>query len=126
MFVICLKTFIAEGSPVQSTAEISNIQEILEKSKDIKDSSQYTIGSRIVQEDPVLHHNAYKATLRTFKMMFTLSHKLSGSMNKSSKAVSGSRPLLRAKVSGFHPHVPNTTGMDTSLKENELRFCEYG
>ena len=124
VFVICLKTFIAEGSPVQSTAEISNIQEILEKSKDIKDSSQYTIGSRIVQEDPVLHHNAYKATLRTFKMMFTLSHKLSGSMNKSSKAVSGSRPLLHVKASSFCPHVPNITGTGTPLKEGELRCYE--
>ena len=107
-------------------AEFSSIQEILEKSKDIKDPSQYNIRSRIVQEDPVIHHSGYKAAPRTSKLMFTLGQKLSGSVNKSSKAVPVSRPPLQVKASSFCPYVPSIMGTDAPPKEGILRCYECG
>ena len=108
------------------TAELSSIQEILEKSKDIEDSSQYNIGLRIVQEDPVLHQSASKVALRISKPMFTQSHKSSGFRNKSSKPIPGSRPPMLARASSHRPHVPNITGTDAPPKEGELRCYECG
>ena len=108
------------------TAEFSNIQDILEKSKDIEDSSLYNIWSRIVQEDPVLHQSAYKATLRTSKLIVTQSHKSFGFMNKSSQPIPGSRPSMQVKAFSHHLHVPNITDTDTPPKEGELRCYECG
>ena len=75
------------------TAGFSSIQEILEKSKDIKDSSWYDIGLRIVQEDTILHHSAYRAALRTYQLMLNLSHKPPGFMSRPDKSIAGSKLL---------------------------------
>ena len=106
------------------TAELSSIQEILEKSKDIEDSSQYDIRSRIVQDDTVLHQSAYKAAPRTSRLMLNPNHKSSRFMNRSNKSVAGFKPTLQMKASSFHPHVHNITGTDTPPKEGELRYYE--
>ena len=47
-------------------------------------------------------------------------------MNRSNISVAGSKPPLQTKASIFCPHVPNTTGTDTTLKEGELRCYECG
>ena len=107
-------------------AEFSSIQEILEKSKDIEDSSRYGIWLRILQEEPVLHQSAYKSTPRASKHMPKNSHKSTGFINRSIKSVKKSKPPLQTKATGFHPHVPNITGTDTPLKEGELRCYECG
>ena len=106
--------------------EFSSIQEILEKSKDIKDSSQYEIRLRIIQEESVLQNSAYKPTPRTSKPMPNNNHKSGGFMKRSNKSVTRYKPPVQLKASNFHPHVPNITGADTPLKEGELRCYECG
>ena len=106
------------------TTEFSSIQEILEKSKNIEDSSWYDIGSRVVQEDTVLHHSVYRIAPRTSKPMFNPSHKSSGFMSRPNKSVAGSKPPIQTKSTSFHQHVPNITGTNTPPKEGELRCFE--
>ena len=108
------------------TTEFSSIQEILEKSKAIKDSSWYDIRSRIIQEEPVLQNSAYKPAPRISKLMPNHNHKFRGFMNRSNKSVAGYKPPLQPKACSFHPHVPNITGTDIPLKEGELRCYECG
>ena len=79
------------------TAEFSSIQEILEKSKDIEDSSQYDIRSRILQEEPVLHQSADKSAPRAFKQMPISNHNSIRFMNRSAKSANGSKPPLQTK-----------------------------
>ena len=108
------------------TTEFRSIQEVLEKSKDIEDSSQYDIGSRVIQEEPVLHQSAYKSRPREPKQMPNTSHKSIGFICRSSKSTTGSKPLVTMKASGFCHQVPNVTGTDTPHKEGELRCYECG
>ena len=103
------------------TTEFSSIQEILEKSKDIEDSSRYDIGLRVIHEEPVLHQSAYKSAPRAPKHMPNTSHKSIGFIGRSSKSTTGSKPLVMMKASGLGPQVPNITGTDTPPKEGEFQ-----
>ena len=104
------------------TAKFSNIQEILEKSKDIEDSSQYDIGSRMVQEDPILNHSMYKTTPQTSKLMLLQQQESPGSVHKSSRPMPKPQMLSRARSI----HIPTMAGINAPLKEGELRCYECG
>ena len=97
-------------------AEFSSLQEIFEKVKDIKDSSQYDIGLRMANNVTL---TAYKPTVKTSKPMFYQPQTMTEPTQRNLKLVF--HPQLAAKVSNSCPHVPN--GMETPLKEGEL--CCY-
>ena len=58
------------------TAEFSSIEDILEKAKDIKDSSWYDIGSRNANDGNDTITTVYKPAVRTSKPMFYPAYKL--------------------------------------------------
>ena len=106
------------------TAEFSS-REILEKFKDIEDSSRYDIGSRILQDDPVLHQSMYKSAPKAYKLPMNNSKPIRF-MNRSTRSANGSKPPLQMKATSFHPHVPNTANVEAPPKEGELRCYECG
>ena len=57
------------------TAEFSSIEDILEKAKDIEDSSRYDIGSRNANDGNDAITTAYKPAVRTSKPMFYPAYK---------------------------------------------------
>ena len=57
------------------TAEFSSIEDILEKAKDIEDSSRSDIGSRNANDGNNAITTAYKPAVRTLKPMFYPAYK---------------------------------------------------
>ena len=102
------------------TAEFSSIEDILEKAKDIEDSSQYDIGSRNANDSNDVTTTAYKPTVRTSKPMFYPTYKTAGHTWRNHTLVS--HPQMTAKASNSCPHIASSTG--APLKEGELRYYE--
>ena len=104
------------------TAEFSSIEDILEKAKDIEDSSRYDIGSRNANNGNDVATTAYKPTVRTSKPMFCPAYKTAGHTQRNHTPVSCLK--MTAKASNSHPHVASSTG--APLKEGELRCYKCG
>ena len=104
------------------TAEFSSIEDILEKSKDIKDSSRYNIRSRNANNGNDAITTAYKPAVRTSKPMFYPAYKPVGHTQRNHTLVS--HPQTTAKASNSRPQAANTAG--APLKEGELRCYECG
>ena len=83
------------------TAELSSIEDILEKAKDIEDSSQYNIGSRNENDGNDAITTAYKPAVRTSKPMFYPAYKPVGSTQRNHTLVS--RPQTTAKLIAVVP-----------------------
>ena len=98
------------------TAEFSSIEYILEKAKDIEDSSWYDIGSRNANDSNDVATTAYKPTVRTSKLMFYPAYKTAGHTHRNHTPVS--RPQTTAKASNSLPHIASSTGAPP--KEGEL------
>ena len=98
------------------TAEFSSIEDILEKVKDIEDSSRYNIGLRNVNDGNDVAKTTYKPTVKTSKPMFYQSYKTAGHTQRNHTLVS--HPQTTAKASNSHPHVTSSTGAPP--KEGEL------
>ena len=104
------------------TAEFSSIEDILEKAKDIEDSSQYDIGSRNANDGNDITTTMYKPTVRTSKLMFYQTYKTAGHTQRNHTLVSC--PQTTAKASNSHPHIASS--MEAPPKEGELRCYECG
>ena len=104
------------------TAEFSSIEDILEKAKDIEDSSQYDIGLRNANDGNDSVTTVYKPAVRTSKLMFYPAYKPVGHTQRNHTLVS--HPQTTAKASNSRPQVANNTG--TPPKEGELRCYECG
>ena len=102
------------------TAGISSIEDILEKAKDIKDSSRHDLRSRTASDIIDLTLTVYKPAVRTSKLMFYQQQKTSGPVQRNLKPVS--HPQTTAKASNSCLHVPSGTG--TPSKEGELHCYE--
>ena len=103
------------------TAKFSSMQDILEKVKDIKDSSWYDIRSRMSIE--VTHNNAY-----TNQNMVKSSKQMTG---VAPRGTTGQMMMNRQvpkpiwKMSSNTCKIPETTGKQP-LKEGELKCYECG
>ena len=104
------------------TAEFRSIEDILEKAKDIKDSSRYNIRSRNTNDGNDAITTAYKPVIRTSKPMFYPAYKPVGHTQRNHTPVS--RPQMTAKASNSCPQVANNAG--TPPKEGELRCYKCG
>ena len=104
------------------TAEFSSIEDILEKAKDIEDSSRYDIGSRNANDGNDVATTAYNPAVRPLKPMFYPTYKIAGNTQRNHTPVS--RPQMTAKASNSRPHVASSTGAPP--KEGELRCYECG
>ena len=104
------------------TAEFSSIEDILEKAKDIKDSSCYDIGLRAANDVIDVTPTAYRPTVKISKLMFYQPQKTSGPVQRNLKLVS--HPQMTVKASNSCPHVPSSMG--PPLKEGELCCYECG
>ena len=98
------------------TAEFSSIEDILEKAKDIEDSSWYDIGSRNANDGNDVATTAYKPVVRTLKPMLYPAYKTAGHTQRNHTPVSC--PQMTVKASNSHPHVASSTG--APLKEGKL------
>ena len=98
------------------TAEFSSIEDILEKAKDIEDSSQYDIGLRNANDSNDITMTTYKPAVRTLKPMFYQTYKTAGHTQRNHTLVS--HPQTTAKASNSFPHVASSMG--APLKEGEL------
>ena len=101
---------------------ITSIEDILEKAKDIEDSSQYDIGLRNANDGNDVTTTAYKPAVRTSKPMFYPTYKIAGNTQRNHTPVS--RPQMTAKASDSRPHVASSTGAPP--KEGELQCYECG
>ena len=90
------------------TAEFSSIEDILEKAKDIEDSSRYDIGLRNANDGNNAITTAYKPAVRTSKPMFYPAYKPVGNTQRNHTMVS--RPQTTAKAINSRPQIANTTG----------------
>ena len=95
------------------------MQDILEKAKDIEDSSPYDFGSRVANDVIDINPTAYRPTVKTTKPTFYQAQKITGPTQRNLKLVS--HPQTTVKASNSHPNIPN--GMGTPLKKGEL--CCY-
>ena len=98
------------------TAEFSSIEDILEKAKDIEDSSRYDIGSRNANDGNDVATTTYNPAVRTSKLMFYPTYKIAGNTQRNHTQVS--RPQTTAKASNSRPHIANST--EAPPKEGEL------
>ena len=104
------------------TVEFSNMKDILEKPKDIKDSSWYDIGLRIANDIIDVTLTAYRPMVKTSIPMFYQAQKTSGLTQRNPKPIS--HPQMTAKVSNSCHHIPS--GMGAPWKEGELHCYECG
>ena len=97
------------------------MQDILEKMKDIEDSSQYDIGSQMSIE--VTHNNAYanQSVAKSSKQMIGVAPKGTTGQTMTNRQVT--QPIR--KMSSNTHKIPETTGKQPS-KEGELRCYECG
>ena len=103
------------------TVEFSSMQDILEKMKDIEDSSQYDIGSQMSIE--VTHNNAYanQSVAKSSKQMIGVAPKGTTGQTMTNRQVT--QPIR--KMSSNTHKIPETTGKQP-LKEGELKCYECG
>ena len=90
------------------TAEFSSIEDILEKAKDIEDSSRYDIRSTNANDGNDAITTMYKPTVKTSKPMFYPAYKPVGNTQRNHTLVS--RPQMTVKATNSRPQVANTTG----------------
>ena len=97
------------------------MQDILEKVKDIKDSSRYDIGSQMSIE--VTHNNAYtnQSVAKSSKRMIGVALKGTTGQTMTNRQVT--QPIQ--KTSSNTHKIPETTGKQP-LKEGELKCYECG
>ena len=105
-----------EGLRRGITAEFSSIEDILEKAKDIKDTSRCDIGLRNENDGNDVATTTYKPTVKTTKTMFYQTYKTTGLTQRNHTPVSC--PQTTAKASNSHPHITSSTGAPP--KEGEL------
>ena len=92
------------------------MEDILEKAKDIEDSSQYDIGLRTAKDISNVAPTVYKPTVKTSKSMFYQTNKSSVLTQRNHTPVS--HPQMTVKASNSRPHVTSCTGAPP--KEGEL------
>ena len=97
------------------TVEFSSMQDILEKPKDIKDSSRYDIGSQMSVE--AMHNNTYanQNMVKSYKQMIGVA--LRGTTGQMTMNRQVPKPIWNTS-SNTHK-IPETTGKQPS-KEGEL------
>ena len=98
------------------------MEDILEKAKDIKDSSQYDIGSRTANDIIDIAPTAYRPMVKTSKPMFYQAQKTYELSQRNPKPVSHLQMTVKANNS--RPHVPSGTGAPS--KEGELHCGQKG
>ena len=103
------------------TAEFSSMQDILEKAKDIKDSSRYDIGSQMSVETAHRRAHANQSVAKSSKWMIEVEPKgTTGQIRTNRQAT---QPIR--KMSSNTRKKPETTGKQPS-KEGELKCYECG
>ena len=104
------------------TAEFSSMEDILEKAKDIEDSSRYDIIVRTANDISDVVLTMYTPVVKTSKPMFYQAQKSSGLTQRTLKP--GSHPHTTVKASNSPRHVTSGTGVPS--KEGELHCYECG
>ena len=97
------------------------MQDILEKAKDIKDSSRYDIGSQMSIE--AMHNNAYanQSVVKSSKQMIGVA--LRGTTGQTMTNRQVTQPIWKTSSNTYK--IPETTGKQP-LKEGELKCYECG
>ena len=103
------------------TAEFSSMQDILEKAKDIKDSSCYDIGSRMPVETAYSSAYANQNMEKSSKWMIEIALKGTTGQIRMNRQVA--QPIW--KMSRNTHKIPETTGKQPS-KEGKLKCYEWG
>ena len=103
------------------TAESSSMQDILEKAKDIEDSSHYDIGSQMSIETVHSSAHANQSMARSSKQMIEVALKGTTGQIRMNRQVT--QPIQ--KMSSNTRKIPETTGKQCS-KEGELKCYECG
>ena len=103
------------------TAEFSSIQDILEKAKDIKDSSQYDIGARMSVETAHSGAHANQNMAKSSKWMIEVA--LKGTTGQIRMNTQVTQPIW--KTSSNTHKIPETTGKQPS-KEGKLKCYKCG
>ena len=103
------------------TAEFSSMQDILEKVKDIEDSSRYDIGSRMSVKTVHRSAHANQSVAKSYKQMIEVA--LKGTTGQIRTNWQVTQPIR--KTSSNTRKIPETTGKQP-LKEGELRCYECG
>ena len=103
------------------TVEFSSMQDILEKAKDIKDSSHYDIGSRMSVETAHGSMHANQSMARSSKWMIEVAPKGTTGQIRTNRQVT--HPIW--KTSSNTCKIPEKTGKQPS-KEGELKCYECG
>ena len=103
------------------TAEFRSMQDILEKAKDIKDSSHYDIRSRMSVETAHGRAHANQSVARSSKRMIEVAPK--GTTGQIRKNRQVTQPIH--KMSSNTCKIPETTGKQPS-KEGKLKCYECG
>ena len=100
------------------TVEFSSMQDILEKVKDIEDSSQYDIGLQMSLE--VAHSNAYmnNAMAKSSKQM--IGTVLKGTAGQTTTNRQSSKPIQN--TSSNTCKIPETTGKQPHLSINQIEY----
>ena len=103
------------------TAEFSSMQDILEKEKDIEDSSRYDIGSRMSIETAHGSMHANQSVAKLFKWTIEVAPKGTTGQIRTNRQVT--QPIW--KMSSNTHKIPETTVKQPS-KEGELKCYECG
>ena len=103
------------------TAEFSSMQDILEKAKDIEDSSCYDIGSRMSVETVHGSAHANQSMAKSSKRMIEVAPKGTTGQIRTNTQVT--QPIW--KTSSNTRKIPETTGKQPS-KEGELKCYKCG
>ena len=101
--------------------EFSSMQDILEKAKDIKDSSRYDIGSRMSIETVHSSVHANQSMARSSKQMIEVAPRGTTRQIRTNRQVT--QPIW--KTSSNTCEIPETTGKQPS-KEGKLKCYECG
>ena len=102
-------------------AEFSSMQDILEKVKDIEDSSRYDIGSQMSVETAHESTHANQSMAKSYKQMIEVTPKGTTGQIRTNRQVT--QPIW--KMSSNTCKIPETTGKQPS-KEGELKCYECG
>ena len=103
------------------TAEFSSMQDILEKAKDIEDSSHYDIGPRMSLETAHSSAHANQSVARSSKQMIEVAPQGTTGQTRTNRPVA--QPIQKTS-SNIHK-IPETTGKQP-LKEGELKCYDCG
>ena len=103
------------------TAEFSSMQDILEKAKDIEDSSRYDIGSQMSVETAHSSAPANHSMAKSSKWMIEVAPKGTTGQIRTNRQVT--QPIQR--TSSNTRKIPETAGKQPS-KEGELKCYECG